>query len=126
VDSASPALILELSDWVQALHLGKAGAAVAFTEAYPNLRAQVDALGALLDSLEQTGAEVADTLFQVASNLLQVLDIAWDAAQESMGVEDFEEASVLLAASYAALVEETSSVEEMLEELSTADGGVDL
>lgn len=97
-----------------------------FERAFPELHAQVEQFGFLLDDLEEKGAEVPDVLFQVAANLMTVLDIAWDGSQGLSGPEDFAEAYELLHCSLLVLCEESAALENAFETLASEQSGVDL
>jgi len=86
----------------------------------------VEQFGTLLDELEEKGAEVPDALFQVAANLLTVLDIAWDGAQGLTSSEDYAEAYELLQCSLIVLSEESASLENVFETIASEQSGLDL
>lgn len=97
-----------------------------FERAFPELHAQVEQFGNLLEELEEKGAEVPDALYQVAANLLTVLDIAWDGAHGSSCDEDFAEAYELLECSLTVLSEESTALEDVFESIASEQSGVDL
>jgi hypothetical protein len=126
VDSATPALIQTLSNWLSVLQSQGNERGSVFERAFPELHAQVEQFGSLLEELEEKGAEVPDALFQVAANLLTVLDIAWDGAQGESSDEDFAEAYELLECSLMVLSEESAALENVFESIASEQSGVDL
>lgn len=97
-----------------------------FERAFPELYDQIEHFGALLVELESKGAEVPDSLFQVAANLLTVLDIAWDGSKGASLPEDFDEAHELLSCSLVVLCEENAALNNVFESLASNQNGVDL
>ncbi len=97
-----------------------------FERAFPELYTQVEHFGALLEELESKSAEVPDSLFQVAANLLTILDIAWDASKGASLPEDFEEAHELLHCSLMVLCQENAALNDVFESLASNQNGVDL
>lgn len=126
MDSATPALIQTLSNWLSVLQSQGNERGSVFERAFPDLHAQVEQFGSLLEELEEKGAEVPDALFQVAANLLTVLDIAWDGAQGESSDEDFAEAYELLECSLMVLSEESAALENVFESIASEQSGVDL
>ncbi|MCW5865655.1 MAG: hypothetical protein KIS61_00195 [Candidatus Eremiobacteraeota bacterium] len=126
MDSATPALIQTLSNWLSVLQSQGNERGSVFERAFPELHAQVEQFGSLLEELEEKGAEVPDALFQVAANLLTVLDIAWDGAQGESSDEDFAEAYELLECSLMVLSEESAALENVFESIASEQSGVDL
>ena len=126
MDSTTPALIHTLGNWLYVLQSQGHERASVFERAFPELHAQVEQFGTLLVELEEKGAEVPDALFQVAANLLTVLDIAWDGAQGVSNAEDFAEAYELLECSRIVLAEEGAVLENVFETIASEQSGVDL
>jgi len=127
MDSTAPALIHTLGNWLHALQAREGNSSQVFERAFPELHAQVDQFGSLLNELEEKGTEVPDALFQVAANLLQVLDIAWDSAHGlTTSSEDFAEAYELLQCSLVVLSEESAALENVFESIASEQSGVDL
>lgn len=126
MDSATPALIHTLGNWLSVLQSQGDERGSVFEGAFPELHAQVEQFGDLLTELEEKGADVPDALFQVAANLLTVLDIAWDGAQGESSPEDFAEAYELLECSLIVLSEESAALENVFESIASEQSGVDL
>ena len=126
MDSSAPALLQTLGNWLFVLQSQGDQHGSVFERAFPELHAQVEQFGSLLDELEEKGAEVPDALFQVAANLLTVLDIAWDGAQGGSSDEDFAEAYQLLECSLVVLSEESAALENVFESIASEQSGVDL
>lgn len=126
MESTAPALIHTLGNWLRVLQSQGDERGSLFERAFPELYAQVEHFGALLEELESKGAEVPDSLFQVAANLLTVLDIAWDGSKGVSLPEDFDEAYELLHCSLVALTEENAALEDVFESLASKQHGVDL
>lgn len=126
MDNATPALIQTLGNWLSVLQSQGTERGSVFERAFPELHAQVEQFGSLLEELEEKGAEVPDALFQVAANLLTVLDIAWDGAQGESSDEDFAEAYELLECSLLVLSEESTALENVFESIASEQSGVDL
>ena len=125
MDSTTPSLIHTLGNWLHVLQT-QGGQGRVFQEAFPELHAQVERFGALLDDLEEKGAEMPDALYQVAANLLTVLDIAWDGSQGASAPEDFAQAYELLLCSLVALTEESAALENDFESVASEQSGLDL
>lgn len=126
MDSTTPALIDILGNWLHILQSQGVDRSSHFERAFPELHAQVEQFGTLLDELEEKGAEVPDALFQVAANLLTVLDIAWDGAHGLTSSEDYAEAYELLQCSLIVLSEESASLENVFETIASEQSGLDL
>lgn len=115
-----------LGSWLHGLQAQDPERTQGFTQAFPELRAELIQFGSLLEELDGKGAEVPDALFQAATNLLQVLDILWDAAHGLSGAEDFVEAHELLGCSLVVLNQEGAIVENLFESLASEQSGMDL
>lgn len=115
-----------MGNWLHVLQSQGDNRSSVFERAFPDLHAQVEQFGSLLDELEEKGAEVPDALFQVAANLLTVLDIAWDGSQGLTSSEDFAEAYELLQCSLMVLSEESAALENVFETIASEQSGVDL
>ncbi|ODT76964.1 hypothetical protein ABS71_02880 [bacterium SCN 62-11] len=126
MDTTAPALIHTLGNWLYVLQEQDAEEAQVFERVFPDLHAEVAHFGMLLEELEEKGAEVPDVLFQVATNLFQVLDIAWDSLQGASGAEDFAEAYQLLQCSLVAMTEEKTALENLFESMASEQSGVEL
>lgn len=126
MDTTAPALIHTLGNWLHVLQAQDMENALVFEQVFPDLHAEVSHFGALLEELEEKGAEVPDVLYQVATNLLQVLDIAWDGSQGASSAEDYFEAFELLQCSLTAMMEERVALENLFESLASDHEGVDL
>lgn len=82
--------------------------------------------GCLLDNLEERGAEVPDSLFQVAAYFLQVLDIVWDQAHGNADETVSEQGLEYLGYIRMTLLNECAILENTFETLASSQSGVEL